>query len=607
MPALLPFAGVVRFMLKHFFVNAPYLLDTGMLSGLAYRDGLWLPMPRIACDYANVYYDVYFSPLTSLFSLTSYLVPVGRIAWFVFVQGLVYVPIGLAVGLAASRLEPASAWRRLPITVAAALAFTFSGQVLWMVGYPHLEAAMPGLVCLVLAALLTGRFRLAWVCLALAASVRQDCGIHLALAMSPLVLLRWRGVAMPPSLRRLIVMSAVAVGLSVAGMLSIRLFFTPFPRLAQAYLGSPLYSHLSVELLRARVHGFIDGNQVIYYPFLATCLLAVLRRDAGYLLGWAACLPWFTFCFLAREEVKAAFAVYSIGPFIVAMFWVYLYGAYLARRRPSAAVTEALFVLVCIASTLGAYRAQPRPIAFAAREMLRSKRMDRDAVYTFIRAIRDHRDRFRVLRVDGPVAALAMEHLANDPRKEHWTPGLYADTIAFHQQSYEKFSIAAGLTANGLEACTHVLHTGLVMCTREPLPADTFAGAAIEPVPATFAFAEIKTTERRFVHFDERGVVIDHPFDLRGTFGTLPRGTYRWTMTLSDAGPAGTEERARVEVTQGGRSSSTMMIEAGATSVTLRFDSDGGDIPLRYHLTTRGATPLIITSSRLAPEAGRDP
>lgn len=81
---------------------------------------------------------------------------------------------------------------------------------------------MPGLTCLVLAALVNGRSRLAWVCFALAVSVRQDQdgGIHLAMAMSPLVLLRWRGLAMPPSLRRLLVMSGVALVVSAIGMLS---------------------------------------------------------------------------------------------------------------------------------------------------------------------------------------------------------------------------------------------------------------------------------------------------------------------------------------------------------------------------------------------------
>jgi hypothetical protein len=271
LPALALFIAIARYMLNHFFVRAPYLLDTGMLSGLSYHNGVLLETPKIACNYVDLYYDVYFSPMTSLFSVASYVAPVGRLEWYVFIQALVYVPIGFAVYAVASRLDSASALRRLPITVAAALAFAFSGHVLWMVGYPHFEAAMPGLTCLLLGAVVTGRNALAWISLVLAASVRQDGGIHIAMALSPLIFLRWRGLEMLPSMRKLLVMSGVAVAISAFGMLSMKLFFTPFPRLSQAYLGSPLYSHLNAELLSSRFEHFLSTNQLIYIPFLATC------------------------------------------------------------------------------------------------------------------------------------------------------------------------------------------------------------------------------------------------------------------------------------------------------------------------------------------------
>src|SRR5712672_3240992 len=64
LPTCLLVVGIVHFMLNHFFVRPPYLLDTGMLSWLAYRDGVLLEAPKIALDYVKYYYDVYFSPMT---------------------------------------------------------------------------------------------------------------------------------------------------------------------------------------------------------------------------------------------------------------------------------------------------------------------------------------------------------------------------------------------------------------------------------------------------------------------------------------------------------------------------------------------------------------
>src|SRR5688572_22339667 len=87
LPAALIGLGVARFILNHFFGRAPYLLDSGLLSAIAYRDGVLLPVPRIACDYADVFYEVYVTPVMSLFSAISYVVPLDRIEWYAVVQG----------------------------------------------------------------------------------------------------------------------------------------------------------------------------------------------------------------------------------------------------------------------------------------------------------------------------------------------------------------------------------------------------------------------------------------------------------------------------------------------------------------------------------------
>ncbi len=376
-PTLLLAFGVARFVINHFYTRAPYLLDAGLLSKVVYRDGLLLHLPRIAVDYADSFYDVHFSPLSSAFSLISYVVPVGRIEWYAIVEGLLYVPIGIATYAVASRLERETALRRLPVTVLAAVAFASSGLVLWMVAYPHFEVAVPGLTCVVLAALVTGRRRTAWSCLVLAAAVKQDAGVHLALAILPLWYLRGHGIAMGSTRRQLAIAIGVALASTIIGITVQHLAFHPVGRLTQAYVGTPPYAHLDAGLLTARAWRFVATDQAIYYPFLASCLVALFRRDAKYLLGWAACVPWLVFNLFAVEDSKAAFDAYGVAPFLVGVFWVYLYGAHLATRRMRAHVLEVTFALVCLASTLGLYRAQPYGMWTTVRDMAVAQRKDR--------------------------------------------------------------------------------------------------------------------------------------------------------------------------------------------------------------------------------------
>lgn len=600
LPALLLGLGIVRFMLNHFFARAPYLLDSGMLSGLSYQDGLLLETPKIACNYVDLYYDVYVSPLTSLFSALSYVSPVGRLEWFSFLQGAVYVPIGLAVYFVASRLDPASALRRLPITLVAALAFSFHGLVLWMVGYPHFEAAMPGLTCLALAALVTGRTRTAWVCLALAASVRQDGGIHVACAVAPLLFLSWRGVEMTPTRRKLVITIAVAIGISVVGMVSQKLFFHPIPRLSQAYLGDPLYSHLGMEMLARRAWNFVETKQLIYYPFLATCVIAAVRRDARYLLGWIAVMPWFLFSFLAVEEVKAAFFAYGVGPLIVGVFWVYLYGAHLAPvpRRLRAGVFEAVFAVVCLTSTFGAWQAAPDGMRATASDMVFARPKDRAVVHAFVELIHQHRARFGRLHVDGSIATLALEHL--EPH-EIWQPGMIGvDTLAFHRDSPEAMVIMSDLIANHLDVCTRVRKTGIFICTRDRLPTDTFAGLEVDVMPASFFNSDIVRKNLTIVQIQDRGIWFRYRYNLSGWLGTLPRGTYEWTLTFTLDEPLLLEgdELARLEIVQGNSLLAFTTASKGAHEIKLRFDSKG-DAPLAFRFGPRPDSPLIVTNSEV--------
>lgn len=606
LPVLLLMGGIARFMLDHFFVHAPYLLDTGMLSALSYRDGVLLDAPPIALNYVHSYYDVYFSPLTSLFSVASYVVPIGRIEWYVLIQALVYAPIAGGVYLVASRLEPSSARRRLPITTVAALAFAFSGMVLWMVGYPHFEAAMPGFTCLMLAALVTGRTRWAWVWLVLAACVRQDGGIHIATALAPVLFLAWRRREMVPARRTLIVMMASAIAMSVAGMLAIKIFFTPFPRLAAAYLGSPLYSHLSMELLSARAHAFLATNQVIYYPFLATCLIAVLRRDPGYLLGWISTVPWFLFCFLAVEDSKASFFAYGVGPFMIGMFWCYLYGAHLAPapRRLRAGALEAVFVLVCLSSTLGVYRAAPVAIRDIAHDMWHGVSRDRGAVHAFVDAIHDQRARFGHIQVDYGVAALAIENLAPDAVFPTAASGV--DTIMYHRDE-DYAGIVGYAIANDFDYCARIRHTGIIVCTHDRLPADTLPDADVFP-----GVLAKMTWSRRFADaatYEERGLVLHKPLEITGWLGQLPAGTYEWTVALAPEQPIQLEgaELVALAIVQGDKQLATTAVPPGASELRLRFEANGDEPPLAYQLRSNATSTLVVPRMQLRKIAAPAP
>ncbi len=580
LPAALLAIGLVKFTFNHFFARAPYLLDSGLLSGVVYRSGLQLAPPEIACGYATSFYQIYVSPIISAFSALSYLVPVRRIEWFAFVQAMVYLPLGFVVYALASQLGPFSV-RRLAISTAAALVFSFSGIVLWMIGYPHYEAATPALICLVLAAVVTGRTRLTWIMIALAVSVRQDGGFHVALALSPLVYLKRRGTEMVPSQRRLLVTIGVAVSASIVGFACQRLLWPPVDRLTPVYFGTPSYAHVTWILLYERMRDFGSHCQLIYYPFLATLLVAILRRDVSYLFGWAATLPWFLFNFTAFDAAKSAFVAYTAGPFLVAMFWVYIYGAKLApphrRFRPGA--IEALFTLVCLSSTLGVYRGRPEAARAIVHDTAFLQKLDREAVHGFADALLAHHADLGHIYVDSPVGALVQEGFRVG---EHWffRQGR-PDAIAFYAESNE---ILPELVQADLDHCVQALSTHLYLSSRERVPKAIFGDLEIRRVPAMFVFTRVT---RPGVFTSEHEMRILAGFSLQGGLGALPVGHYVWTVQVEGT------VRLRIEPDE-----APISELQGTGDVILPFDTDG-ERAIRYRVTSMGPDPLVIKGAKL--------
>jgi hypothetical protein len=592
LPAALLSIGVARFILNHFLFRAPYLLDSGWYSAIVYRAGLFPRNPPIACDYAEWYYGVHVSPFVSAFSALSYLAPLRRIEWYAFFQAVVFFPFGIATYVVASKLAPSCALRRLPITVVAALAFAFSGLVLWMVGYPHYEPAIPGLICLVLGAVLTGRTRLAWVVLGIAVCVREDAGLHTALALSPVLYLHWRGVEMLPSRRTLVKMIAVAIAASVVAIACQKLFCHPVSLLRAEYLGDPLYAHLSLDLLARRGQVFLEHCQRIYYPFVATAIMAAWRRDARYLLGWAAATPWFLFNFTAAQDAKGAFGAYTVFPFVVSVFWVYAYGALLApaARRLRPGVLEAVFALVCATSTWGFHRGLPDWFVLDTTDMAISHHRDRAAVHGFVDALDKHHGELGKLYVDEGVAALAIESSG----MEVWHPRVaQADAIAFHD-SVVADDLVPDLITNSLDVCTHVLGTRLHLCSHAPLPATIFAGLTTETAPSVFAFASLARLGAS-VRQDGLALPTKSFFALR--LGRLPRGTYEMTWTFTEEATelpwikilAGDEMRASATAAAGSRDLRVQFEATGAELLNLRFFSSASLVISDVH--TRHVSP----------------
>jgi hypothetical protein len=461
------------------------------------------------------------------------------------------------------------------------MAFAFNGLVVSFVGYPHYEAVIPGLICIVLVAVTTDRPRLAWVCLALCVAVREDAGFHAALALAPLLYLEVRGVDIGTPRRTLVTMIAAAFAASIASIALQHLAFHPPGLIRGEYLGEPLYGHLGIAMLADRARVFVASCQHIWCPFIATCAVAAIRRDARYLLGWAATVPWFLLNFLAAQEAKAMFFAYTGFPFVVSILWVYVYGARLARRRLRPIAAEAVLAVVAVTSLAGAWRSIPAITTSTVRDMVFSHPWHRATLHRFVDALGDRRDQLGKLYVDSPTAALAIESV--EPTNI-WQPGRTgADVIALQRDALPfEADAVSDLVANHLDVCTVVTDTRFVICARDRRPATVFADFETAVVPAPLATLHL---DRAGIRVDDHRIAIDDA-TIRIRLGVLAAASYELSFDAESK-----DLRLDVETETGVLATAT-----GSHHVAVTFATDGKQ-PVWYRL--RGTAPLVITGARL--------
>ncbi|HEY5934380.1 MAG TPA: hypothetical protein VIU61_07095 [Kofleriaceae bacterium] len=595
LPTVVLCIGIAIYTLNHFFNHAPYLLDSGWYSDIVYRAGIFPRNPRLACDYAEWYFGVHFSPMISVFSLLSYVQPLPRIEWYALHQALMFMPFGMATYLLASRVDRPGLLRRLPVTAFAAIAFTFNGQILKMIPYPHYEVAIGGLICLMLGALVTDRPRMAWAFLILTIAVREDGGIHAGLALAPFLYLSWRGATLPVSRRTMIKMIGVAMVSSVFGIFCQKILFDGASVMSIVYLGNPIYSHLSSQVLVDRFWDFYENCQVMFYPFLATCVLAAVRRDARYLLGWAVTIPWFVLNFLASQPQKATFAAYAGFPFVASVFWVYVYGAKLApeARRLRPIVLEAVFAGICLLATFGMHRAWPAMGKFMEKEVFYLRPSDRAAVHEFVDILGKRRGELGRFHADYSAAAIALESLGDD---NGWAPKIPAsDAIAFHSESVYRDHLLPDLFTHQLDFCTRIKRTGIVLCTRNRLPAGFFGGLATDVIPSSFVFAN--SLRRRGIAVEPRGVTLTGRVGFDAYLGLLPAGRYELVWTLATEGPAAdATDLIHMRIMVGTEERATVTSRVGDTTLSVPFESKGEEL-LWFRSESRFPATIVITGA----------
>ncbi|CAN5818259.1 hypothetical protein BH11MYX4_BH11MYX4_31800 [soil metagenome] len=589
------------FTYNHFYATGPFIHDAGWFSHTVFRQGLSPSNPPVA-EGAPHYFSLHLSLIVTLGSLLSYVFPGDRVAWYCVFQAMVHAPLGAAVGLL---IAPQQRPRRA-VTVAAvgavALAFAFNGDALAAMGFPQFEVLLSAGICVMLAGLATARRGIGWIGLVIAVSTREDGGAHAATFLAAALAGDLLGRPFPVARRRIIAMIVVALLSTLTMMLVQKKLFHAVPLFEKEYLGRPIYAHLTNLVLRARVSGLFDKSLFVILPFALTGVLAGVDRDGRWMLGWLATLPWFALNFLAHQELKAEFGLYTGFAFIAGIFWM---GAYArAKYGPSARLrlVYARLVAVSAVSTLARAIAFPEASRLDVGAMLAPADVDGPAIRSYAKWLRASTALRGKLLVDPGMASWLTESLGGDAVNHGYTDRtdyLRYDAMTFFRDSQLGPSVHNILVNGRFTQCGALPRSVIVFCNRpgSPLP------------PGFLPFAVLKRSlfASEYVRREANGDLVvratpEQKLGIYGPFARLAAGRYRAVFGIRRGDcPSVTDPRAEVEVFANNHVLGTGTLREPSGRVTIDFDAPAARLDAVELRTFTGACPYTVENVDLSP------
>lgn len=469
LPMLVVFSAAATFTHNVFYAGDAYLLDAGWLSALAYHN-VPLVNPPLMGRPVRLFYGDHVAPIFSIASLLSYLTPLARVDWFCAFQGLLFAPLGAAPGLV---VRPAQR-RSTPQAALCALTgglFAFGGVVFSCFGYPHFEVFIASGACVALAGAAGGSRPLFYLGIAMAASCREDGGLHVAVVLSAVYVCDCSGRRWPLPRKEILRGFALGILISVA-FLAIQRFFDPRTGriFRMVYSGDPAFAHVTWASLRDRVHVFVTAGRHLWLPFAATVALAVARRDPRFLLGWLVQAPWFVLNLLALQADRAAFGHYIGFPFIASLFWVLAYDtvrAHAAEAPPYRLREHALLAITSVISLAGLYSSYPAATVGLVSNSFSFRESDPAAIRSFMTKLRDEPGKWGYPLMDGTLASWTIEsairlHVIDDNDPD----STIEQALAFRLNGYQHPASVRHIKASHLDVCGRIPHTHIVYCTK---------------------------------------------------------------------------------------------------------------------------------------------
>jgi hypothetical protein len=318
---LIPSILVVNYILNICYIKGSVVCDTGWFTYLITNStsiGILNPIKDVFDpSYLSTHISLFYFPLSLLYQpLSSFISPTLYFAIFI---ASFYSLISISIFIAGEKILDIKKRYILLFLIFISILTPFNGVGLGLIGFPHIEIAIPALILLFLTLYFSGYRYFSYFIFIFLMMIREDAGFHLFSILSlVLIIIYFLKRSIP---KDLMTINILALFVSISMIIIQKKYFGGDNALERIYLGVPHFAHLNYNFIIDRLDFILQYRQYIYIPMVALIPLAIWSKNIFLILPIISTAPWFILSIIAINPMPHSLANYYAFPFIVPLSW----------------------------------------------------------------------------------------------------------------------------------------------------------------------------------------------------------------------------------------------------------------------------------------------
>ena len=440
---LIPAYLAYGFILNHFYLSGATFFDAGWFADLMWHKRLSLPNPpavRFPGFPPASFYAIHVSPIFSVISATSFVLPFDRARLLALYIGISHGIMGFFMCAILLRWRREESFLKIAFAAVFSTVFALNGLGLSIITYPHFEIMFPGLALGFFCFLLERRFVHAALIGAIAMMVREDVGFHLSFLIFFLMVLNVHA-GIPIRDQKPLYVSLVASFMYSVAMLLVQHFAFPGTNTFGWVYGDPFLSGLTREVLTNRLTYILESKTYIWVPLALGLIGAVVFRSRVLLVGTVWCFPWLVLQILAANDIPGKLQAHYAFPAVLSVGWICVFVLLNPSVRRGGTIMRVVFACLVLAAT---FYPNPEVTTFFHNAWPAKVAKKSDPTLTFINAVRATLPMITRVKTDAAVVSLMPEDITVDawlqPVDWYTKPlGTDVDLLLFFRQGFERY------------------------------------------------------------------------------------------------------------------------------------------------------------------------